>query len=294
MPRVIWKGQLSFGLVEIQVGLYSATTSDHVSFSLLDKRDMSPVGYKKINKKTGEDVSAKDMVRGYEIEEDQYVVLTDEDLEAANVKATHTIDVVAFCEAAEIDIRYFDTPYYLAPTKKGSKAYALLRETLKRTGKVGIARVVMRSRQYVACVTPYEDILVLDIMRYAHEVKNPKELEVPGEDLEKLGVRETELKMAEMLVDSLTQEFDPTQWRDEYRDDLMAMIEEKARTGTTPVAKLTEEGDEEPKVVDLMALLKKSVEAGKKPAKKESKEEPDEAEAHKQHHAPRKKKASAR
>lgn len=293
MPRVIWKGQLSFGLVEIQVGLYSATTSDHVSFSLLDKRDMSPVGYKKINKRTGEEVTAKDMVRGYEIEEDQYVVLTDEDLEAANVKATHTIDVVAFCEASEIDIRYFDTPYYLAPTKKGSKAYALLRETLKRTGKVGIARVVMRSRQYVACVTPHDDVLVLDIMRYAHEVRDPKELDVPGEDLEKLGVRETELKMAEMLVDSLTQEFEPTQWRDEYRDDLMAMIEEKARTGTTPVAKPQEEGEEETKVVDLMALLKKSVEAGKKPAKKEAKEEADE-EPHKQHHAPRKKKASAR
>lgn len=287
MPRVIWKGQLSFGLVEIQVGLYSATSSDHVSFSLLDKRDMAPVGYKKINKRTGEEVTAKDMVRGYEIEEDQYVVLTDEDLESANVKATHNIDVVAFCEASEIDIRYFDTPYYLAPTQKGSKAYALLRETLRRTGKVGIARVVMRSRQYVAAVVPHDDILVLDIMRYAKEVKDPKELEVPGSDLEKLGVRDSELKMAEMLVDALTQAFVPDQWKDEYREDLMAMIEQKAKTGTSAVAQPTEEEEDSPKVVDLMALLKKSVEASKKPAKRAAKDDDEEKEE-----APPKKRAS--
>jgi DNA end-binding protein Ku len=287
MPRVIWKGQLSFGLVEIQVGLYSATTSDHVSFSLLDKRDMAPVGYKKVNKRTGEEVAAKDMVRGFEIEEDQYVVLTDADLESANVKATHTIDVVSFCDASEIDVRYFDTPYYLAPTKKGSKAYALLRETLRRSGKVGIARVVMRSRQYVAAVLPHDDILVLDILRYAAEVKDPRELDLPGGDLEKIGVRDSELKMAEMLVDSLTEPFDASAWKDEYREDLMAMIRQKAETGTTPVARPAEE-EGETKVVDLMALLKKSVEGSKKPAakKQEHQEREDEEEA------PRRKRAS--
>jgi DNA end-binding protein Ku len=263
MARVIWKGQLSFGLVEIQVGLFTATTSDHVSFSLLDRRDMAPIGYKKVNKRTGEEVPSKELVRGFEIEDDQYVVLTDEDLASANVEATHTIDVVAFCEASEIDPRYFDTPYYLAPTKKGSKAYALLRETLRRTQKVGIARVVLRSRQYIAAVLPIGPILVLDVLRYAAEVKEPKELEVPSDDLEKLGVRENELKMAEMLVDSLTHEFDPGEWKDEYRDDLMEMIHRKAEEGTTAVARPPEEGTSKKgaEVVDIMELLKKSVDA---------------------------------
>jgi len=266
MPRTIWKGNLSFGLVEIGVGLYPASRADDVHFSMLDKRDLSPIGYKKVNKRSGEEVAAKDIVRGYEVERDHFVVLTDEDFEAANVKATHTIDIVAFCDAAEIDLRYFDTPYYLAPTQKGSKAYALLRETLRRTKKVGIARVVMRSRQYLAAVLPVDSILVLDVMRYAYEIRDPAELEVPADDLSKLGVRESELKMADMLVDSLTQEFDPSQWRDEYRDDLMALIEKKAEGGTVAVAKGPGEEPETGKVVDLMSLLKKSLES-KKPAK---------------------------
>jgi DNA end-binding protein Ku len=273
MPRTIWKGQLSFGLVEIPVGLYPATKSDHVSFSMLDKRDLAPIGYKKVNKRSGEEVPAKDIVRGYEIEEDHYVILTDADLESANVKATHTIDMVAFVDAAEIDLRYFDTPYYLAPTSKGSKAYALLRETLRRTDKIGIARVVMRSRQYIAAVTAIEGLLVLDIMRYAHELRDPGELEVPADDLHKLGVREAELKMADMLVDQLTGPFEPEQWKDEYRDDLMAMIERKAHDdGTSTVAKPAKDGDEEGshRVVDIMALLKKSVESAPKRAANKS------------------------
>jgi DNA end-binding protein Ku len=276
VPRTIWKGHIAFGLVEIPVGLYPATrTGADISFSLLDKRDNSPIGYKKVNKKTGEEVGKDDIVRAYEVEDDRFVVVTDEDFAKANVRATHTIDIVAFVDRDQIEPRYFDKPYYLGPTRKGSKAYALLREALKRTGKVGIARVVMRSRQYVAAVLPYEDVIVLEVLRYAHELREPDEIELPGEDLDELGVRDRELQMAEQLVEQLADDWKPEEWHDTYRDDLLELIKEKAEKGDAAVVpRHTEEGEGEDagKVVDIMSLLKRSVERSRQavepPAKK--------------------------
>lgn len=263
MARVIWKGILSFGLVEIPVGLYSATQQEDLSFSLLDERDKAPIGYRKINKRTGEEVPNDVIVKAYELDEDEYVILTDDDFRAANVRATRTIDILSFADQADVDPDLFEKPYFLAPTRKGSKAYALLREALRRTGKVGVAKFVMRSRQYLGVVRPKDNVLVLDVLRYAHELRSPSELDVPGEDLEELGVRDRELQMAEQLVTQLSDTFDASRFRDEYRDDLLALIHEKAERGeTATVARLqaAEDEDEGARVVDLMALLKQSVE----------------------------------
>ena len=264
MARTIWKGNISFGLVEIPVGLYTATKStESLSFSLLDKRDHSPIGYRKVNKRTGEEVAKDDIVRAYEVEDDHFVVVTDEDFAAANVEATHTIDIIGFVDREAIDPRYFDKPYYVGPTRRGSKAYALLRETLRRTGKIGIAKVVIRSRQHIGAVIPHDNVLVLEILRYGAELRQPDELELPGEDLASLGVRDAEVRMAEQLVEQLTTEFDPNEYRDEYRDDLLALIHRKAEAGeTAAVAQPAPEAEEErgAEVVDIMTLLKRSVE----------------------------------
>lgn len=263
MARTIWKGNISFGLVEIPVGLYTATkSSEDLSFSLLDKRDFSPIGYRKVNKRTGEEVAKDDVVRAYEVEDDHYVVVTDEDFAQANVEATHTIDIIGFVERDVIDARFFDKPYYVGPTRRGSKAYALLRETLRRTGKIGLAKVVIRSRQYLGAVIPHDNVLVLEVLRYGHELRQPDELELPGEDLEGLGVREAEVRMAEQLVDQLSTDFRPDEFRDEYRDDLLAMIHRKAESGDmAAVAQPVPEAEEEAggEVVDIMTLLKRSV-----------------------------------
>ena len=162
MPRVLWKGAISFGLVHIPVGLYSAEKRNNFDLTMLDRRDMKPVGFKRYNKETGEDVPWDQIVKGYEYEKDRYVVLTDEDFRRANVEATQTIDILRFVEGKEIAPMYFEAPYYLAPDRRGEKGYALLRETLKQTGKVGIANVVIRTRQYVAALVPVGDVIVMN------------------------------------------------------------------------------------------------------------------------------------
>jgi DNA end-binding protein Ku len=263
MPRALWKGSISFGLVNVPVGLYSAEQRDDgVSFSQLDKRTMSPIGYKRYNKSTGEDVPWEEIVRGYEYESGQYVVLDDEDFERANVKATRTVEILDFVDADRIDPVYFDKPYYLAPLN-ASKGYALLRETLRRTGKVGIARVVIRTREYLAAVIARGPMLLLDILRYPYEIRASDDLEVPGEDLEALGVSEKELKMAELLVEQMVEEWEPAKYKDRYRDDLLARIQEKIAAGQTESLAPLPSADEESasaEVVDIMSLLKRSVE----------------------------------
>lgn len=270
MPRAIWKGSISFGLVSIPVGLFSAETRDEISFRQLDKRNLSPVGYKKYNKQDGKEVEAEDIVKGYEYDSDRYVLISDEDLKRANPEKTQTVDITDFVDLDDIDAEYYDKPYYLAPLKKNQKAYALLREALKRSGKVGVAKVVIRSREYLAAVVPHGDVLVLEILRYPHEIRGVDDLELPGDDLEKLGVTDREVKMAEMLIDTMTAEWDPSKYKDSYRDDLMALIEKKIESGQTEVLDETpvETEDAEPRgVIDIMALLKKSVEATKERGK---------------------------
>lgn len=265
MPRSIWKGSISFGLVHIPVGLYPAEKPNDLSFSMLDRRDLAPVGYRRYNKRTGDDVPSEEIVKGYEYEEDRYVVLDTEDFRAANAEATQTVELVEFVDAAEIDPEYFAKPYYLAPLKRGRKGYALLRETLRRTSKVGVARVVIRTREYIAALLARGPVMVLDLLRFADELRDPAVLDVPGEDLSELEISPKELEMAERLVAGMVEEWDPTKFRNEYRDDLLGLIREKAETGQARAVAAPSEAAEEAagaEVVDIMTALKKSVESG--------------------------------
>ena len=274
MPRVLWKGAISFGLVHIPVGLYSAEKRNSFDLTMLDRRTMKPVGFKRYNKETGEDVSWDDIVKGYEYEKDRYVVLTEEDFKRANVEATQTVDILNFVEAGEISPMYFETPYYLAPDKRGHKGYALLRETLKQTGKIGIANVVIRTRQYVAALMPLGDVIFLNTLRYANELRETDELEVPSSNLKAVGVNAREIDMAGKLVEGMTAKWNPEEYRDTYHEDLLALIEKRIQSGQTEMITepSKEEEEERPakgEVIDLMALLKRSVEnkiKGAKPA----------------------------
>ncbi len=268
MARAIWKGSISFGLVNIPVGLYAAETRDDISFKLLDKKTMSPIHYKRVSEESGKEVPWEETVRGYELESGKYVVMSDEDLKRAAPEATQTIDIVDFVDLDDISPLYFDKPYYLAPDKKGTKAYALLREVLRRTKKVGIAKVVIRTRQYLAAVVARGDVLTLELMRYAHELRDSSEVDVPTG---KQGVSEREIDMAERLVEGMVAAWDPEKYKDTYRQELMKTIEKRAEAGQLesspePAPRPKETGA---KVIDLMALLKQSVEqGGRKPAKK--------------------------
>jgi DNA end-binding protein Ku len=264
MARAIWKGSISFGLVQIPVGLFSAASPDELSFRQLDKRNMSPIGYRKYNKNTGEDVDGDEIVKAFEYESGQYVVLSDEDLKRANPEKTQTVEITDFVDLDDIEAVYFDKPYYLAPTGKNKKAYALLREALKRTRKVGIAKVVIRSREYLSAVVPQGDVLVLEILRYPQEIRSTDDLEVPHGDVAALGLNERELEMAERLVEGMTGEWDPAKYTDTYRDDLMQLIQQRIESGNTNAPDETpveEIADPKGDVIDIMALLKRSVEA---------------------------------
>src|SRR6476469_1723857 len=211
---------------------------------MLDKRDLAPVGYKRYNKSTGEDVPWAEIVKGYEYDDDQYVVLSDEDFRRANVEASKTVDIQAFVDLEDIPPLYFETPYYLAPGERGEKAYALLRDAMKKAGKAGIATVVIRTRQYLAAVLPQDDVLLMDTLRYAGEIRRPDELGVPEGAL-RHNASAKALDMALRLI-----------------DDLMARIKEKIKEGQTEEITPPEKSEREPAradVIDLMALLKKSV-----------------------------------
>jgi DNA end-binding protein Ku len=260
----VWKGAISFGLVNIPVSLYPGTRAKELSFDLIDKRDFSPIGYQRINKRTGDVVAWDDIVKGYEYEDGRYVVMTDADFRQANPKATQTVDIFAFVDGASIPPYYFDRPYYLEPGKRAEKGYALLRETLARTAKVGLANVVIRTRQHIAALIPVGPALVLDTLRFADELVPAKSFDLPGEATAKAGVSERELAMAERLVADMSEAFEPERYRDTYRDDLMARIEHKVRTNETHV--VTQPGREaEPgagaEIIDLVAMLRKSLES---------------------------------
>jgi DNA end-binding protein Ku len=266
MPRSLWKGAISFGLVNVPVELHSARKrSAELDMTMLDKRDLAPVGYKRVNKSTGKEVPWGEVVKGYEYKDDQYVVLSDEDFRRANPEAAKTVDILAFVELAEIAPQYFDTPYYLKPEKRGEKAYALLRDTLEKAGKAGVASVVIRTKQYLAALVAQDELLVLNTLRYADELKDPAELEIP-----KAKVTPKELDMALRLVEDMADEWHPDKYKDTYKDDLLKRIKEKVKAGETE--EITE-AEKEPRaakgaeVIDLMALLKKSVEHKPRPKK---------------------------
>jgi DNA end-binding protein Ku len=257
MARPLWKGAISFGLVTIPVDLFSATRTNQLRFRQLDRHDNSPIREKRVNEETGAEVAWDDIVKGYELEDGQFVILEPDDFEKANVKATETIDIVQAVPEGTIPAEYFEKPMYVVPAKQGVKPYHILRETLRRTGRVAVATFVMRGRQHLAALVPREDVITLELLRFAHEIKAVSELEV-GERLEAPEVRDKEIELAEQLVAALDEPWDPEQFRDEYRDDLLELIEAKAKTGKAPVKQggARERGGE---VVDMMELLKRSV-----------------------------------
>ncbi len=265
MSRAIWKGHISFGLVQIPVELQAATRDQDLDFDMLDKRDMAHIGYRRINKRTGEEVPNDQIVKGYEYEAGRYVIVEEADFAKANAEATRTVEIVAFVDGDALDPRYFVRPYYVVPTQKKPKAYALLREVLQRSGKVGIARVVLRSRQYLGALIVREGVLVLELLRYAPEVLTAAGFEAPG-DLAALGVTDKEVALAELLVKGLEDTWDPKAYKDEYRDDLLALIEEKAERGDVKTVSepADDETDDGGTVVDIMELLKRSVAGGAK------------------------------
>jgi DNA end-binding protein Ku len=265
MPRAIWKGNISFGLVNVPVMVLPAESRKRLSFKLLDKRDKAGIKYERVNDQTGKPVAWQDIVKGYEYEDGEYVVLTDKDFKAAAVEATQTIDIEDFVDREEIDQMYFDQPYYLVPGKKGEKGYVLLRETMERTGKLAIGRVVIRTREHLAAVFPRGDALVLNLMRFHHELVDPKKLDVPAGDVKAYKIKPKEVGLAEKLVDAMSSKWKPEKYKDEYYDQLMGYIEKKAKTGEVAAPKPRKE--KAGKVIDLMELLQKSVKEKPKAAR---------------------------
>jgi DNA end-binding protein Ku len=262
----MWKGFVSFGLVEIPVEMVTAEESHELSFHLFDKRDRSPVGNRRINKVSGEDVPWSEVVKGYEYSPDEYVMLSDEELRAANAKATQTIEILDFVDAAEVHVAYYDKPYYLRPARKrGHKAYALLHDTLESTSKMGIARVVIRTREHLAAVTIRGPALMLCLLRHAHELREPSVIGLPEESHAELGLTKKELDMAARLVDDMSGKWKPEKYTDRYRKDVLAMIQRKVKAGKLEAIdkpERTEEPEKHGDVLDLMPLLKRSMERG--------------------------------
>jgi len=265
MARPVWKGTISFGLVSVPVEAHPADQSHALSFAMLDKRDFAPVGYKRYNKKSGHEVPWEDIVKGYEYEQDQYVVMTDEDFRRANVKATQTIDIESFVPADSIAPTYFETPYYLVPGERGQKAYALLRDTLAATGRMGIGQVVIRARQHLIALIPQGKALVLEILRYATELRSASDLPLPAASSKSAGPSARELQLARRLIDDMSGKWQPEAFKDTYHADLMKRIHEKVKRGQTKeltAPERTSAPRKSAQVIDLMQLLQQSLERG--------------------------------
>jgi DNA end-binding protein Ku len=281
MARVIWKGALSFGLVHVPVSLLPATVKRGIDFDWLDKRTMDPVGYKRINKATGKDITGENIVRGVQYEKNRYIVLSDDEIRAAYPEATQTVDIVAFVAAEQIPLLYIDTPYYLKPENRGEKVYALLREALKNSGRVGLAKVVLHSKQHLAVVVPLADVLVLDLLRWGDEVRSVDEV---GLTREATGARlgERELEMAERLIADMEEDWDPARYKNEFAQRIGDLVERKATQGKLEAVAPAEpaaDGERGGKIIDLADLLRRSLKSPESrgrgaPAKRAAKAKP--------------------
>ena len=253
-PRSIWRGAISFGLVSVPVRMFTATESKELRFHFLHKEDLAPIGYDKVRKDTGEHVDPEDIVRGFEVEKGRYVPLEDEDLDRLDVELTKAVDICDFVDLEEIDPIYFRKAYYLQPEDGAEKPYLLLVRALEETGKVGIAKVVIRNKQHLAALRTVDGLLVLETMYYADEVRSPEKVKI------KSPLRKQEVDMAKTLVENLSEPFDPEKYDDTYRKELLQLLRAKAKG-----KKLPEPSDEEPgEVIDLMAALRESVEKTKR------------------------------
>jgi DNA end-binding protein Ku len=256
MARAIWKGSISFGLVNIPIALYPATRREEFKFRLLRKSDLSPVNYKRVAEKDGKEVPWDQIVKGYEYEKGKYVVLKEEDFQRVDIEATQTVDIQDFVELDEIDPIFFYKPYYLEPQKGGDKAYALLRDALKDSKKVGIAKVVIKTREYLAGVKPEDGALVLELMHFADELADASKLHIP----KKVEVGKREMTMAKSLVDSMSSKWNPEKYKDDYREALMEVIEEKVDAGGKEIEEKPRKAPKPTKVIDLVSVLQKSLE----------------------------------
>ena len=256
MARAIWKGSISFGLVNIPIALYPATKRDELRFRLLRKSDLSPVNYKRVAERDGKEVPWAQIVKGYEYEKGKYIVLKDEDFQRVDLEATQTVDIQDFVDQEEIDPMFFYKPYYLEPQKGGDKAYALLRDALKDTNKVGVAKVVIKTRQYLAGVKPEDGALVLELMHFADELADPEKLHVP----KKMEVGKREMSMAKSLIDTMSSKWNPEKYKDDYREALMEVIEEKVEAGGKEIEEKPRKAPKPTKVIDLVSVLQKSLE----------------------------------
>ncbi|HHY85649.1 MAG TPA: Ku protein [Verrucomicrobia bacterium] len=253
--RAIWKGSISFSLINIPVALYPATRREELKFRLLRASDLSPVNYRRVAEADGKEVPWEHIVKGYEYEKGKFVVIKDEDFKRADVEATQSVDIIDFVELDEINPIFFDKPYYLEPEKRGEKAYALLREALSRTGKVGVAKVVIKTRQHLAAVKPQKNILVLELMHFADEILDASELKVPSAPA--IGARE--LDMAKDLIEKMTDRWKPEKYTDDYREAMLEVIHEKIeKGGKAPAARGTPK--KPTNVVDLVSVLQQSLE----------------------------------
>lgn len=274
MARSIWKGSIAFGLVNIPVGLTGAESRPDVQLHMVDSKNHARIRYERVNADSGEEVPWDRMVRGYEHEEGQFILLSDKELEAVEPKLTKTIEITEFVKLAEIDPLLFDKPYYLEPEKRGRKAYALLREALRKSGKAGISRVVIRTREYLSAMFVRDDVLVLMLLRFPQEIKASSKLDLPSSDDKEGQPSKRELELADRLIDEMSEKWNPKNYHDEYREALMDYIEKKIRSGDT-VEDVKEGDEEEParrsgKVVDLAAYLEQSIGSKKQPAAKKT------------------------
>ena len=250
--RPTWKGSISFGLVYIPIAVYPATREEKLSFRQLRRTDLSPIKYKKVAEADMKEVPADEIVKGYEYERGRYVVLSDEDFEKVKIESTHSIDITDFVDQDQVDPKFFYKPYFLEPQKGGEKAYALLHKALSGTGKIGIAKVVISNREYLAAVKPDGLFLILELMHFASEVLTPEELSRGTTTL-----NEKELKMAQALIDSMSSDWQPEKYRDQYRDAVMEMIEQKAKNKKLPAAPVST--PRSTNVVDLVKVLQESL-----------------------------------
>lgn len=277
MARPIWTGNLSFGLLNVPISLMSGSRSNDLSFRMLDARDKKPIRFERVNAETGEEVPWKEIVKAFEYDKGSYVVIEKEDIVSAAPESHESVEIEAFVSEDDIDPRYFEKPYILVPGKKAEKGYVLLRETLKKAKKVGIARVVIRTREYLAAVMPLDDALTLLLMRYPQELIDPVEYNLPKGSKADYRISQKELEMATQLVASMSGTFDPSQFHDEFRERLSAIIKKriKAKGATTKVLEAPESDENAAtNVVDFMALLKQSLarkEAGTRAKKVASK-----------------------
>ncbi len=253
--RAIWKGSISFSLVNIPISLYPATRREELKFRMLRKTDLSPINYKRVAEADGKEVPWEEIVKGYEYEKGKFVVLKDEDFRRADIEATQSVEIIEFVPLHEIDPIFFDRPYYLEPQKSGAKAYVLMRDALKRSGKVGIAKVVIKTRQHLAALKPEQNALVLELMHFADELIEPSALQIPKTS--DIGGRE--LKMATELIQRMTGHWDPAKYTDDYRGALLKLIEKKIELGDRAEPEGPARKKASSKVIDLVSVLRESL-----------------------------------